>query len=86
MSILFLERDLLASTLYTHRVIFGREPYRSRGQVDKGARIWQIDWLPPQGSSSQSAAFYLRGRNNHCHGALLRDGLSSGYLKGDADS
>jgi len=39
--------------------------------------------LPPLGDSSQSAAVNLRDSNNRSHGALPREGLSFGYLKGE---
>ncbi len=38
--------------------------------------------LPPLGFSPQPAAFNLRESNNRSHGALPRDGLLFGYLKG----
>ncbi len=39
--------------------------------------------LPPLGFSPQPAAFNLRESNNRSHGALPREGLSFGYLKGE---
>ncbi|VXA79906.1 hypothetical protein AERO9A_370028 [Aeromonas salmonicida] len=44
----------------------------------------QTATLPPLSYSLQSAAFNLRESNNRCHGALPRDGLSFGYLKGES--
>ncbi len=38
--------------------------------------------LPPLSYSPQLAAFNPRDTNNHCHGALLRNGLSLAILRG----